>query len=81
VGGGLDTHERLPLPAPKSALWKWGKGSWTVSLSLRGGSGQNDPPARKLADALDTDRYYGQLRTVVYTDGSAVGVAVGVAQL
>jgi hypothetical protein len=42
-------------------------------LSLRGGSGPNDPPARKLADALDTIRYYRQLRTVIYTDGSTVG--------
>jgi ribonuclease HI len=29
--------------------------------------------ARKLADALDTIRQYGQLQTVIYTDGSAVG--------
>jgi hypothetical protein len=64
VGGGLDTHGRLPLPAPTSAPWEWGKGCWTVSLSLRGGSGPNDPPARKLADALDTIGYYGQLRTL-----------------
>jgi hypothetical protein len=28
---------------------------------------------RKLADALDTIRIYRQLRTVIYTDGSAVG--------
>jgi hypothetical protein len=72
VGGGLDTHVQLPLPAPTSAPWTWGKGCWTVSLSLRGGSSPNDPPARKLADALDTIRPYGQLRTVIYTDGSAV---------
>jgi hypothetical protein len=45
----------------------------TVSLFLRGGSGPNDPPARKLADALDTIRKYRQLWTVIYTDGSAVG--------
>jgi hypothetical protein len=45
----------------------------TVSLSLRDDSGPNDPPARKLAGVLDTIRYYGQLRTVIYTDGSAVG--------
>jgi hypothetical protein len=46
----------------------------TVSLSLRGGSGPNDPPARKLADVLDTTiRVYGKLWTVIYTDGSAVG--------
>jgi hypothetical protein len=32
-----------------------------------------DPPARKLADALYTIRHYGQLRTVIYTDISAVG--------
>jgi hypothetical protein len=44
-----------------------------VGLSLRGGSGPNDPPARKLADALDTIRHYGQLQTVIYTEGSAVG--------
>jgi hypothetical protein len=74
VGGGLDNHGRLPLPALTSAPWEWEKGCWTVSLSLRGGSGPNDPPPRKLADALDTIRYYGQLRTVIYTDGSAVGV-------
>jgi hypothetical protein len=48
-------------------------GCWTVFLSLRGGSGPNDPQARKLADALDTIWQYGQLRTVIYTDGSAVG--------
>jgi hypothetical protein len=30
-------------------------------------------PARKLADALDTIQHYGQLRRVIYTDGSAVG--------
>jgi hypothetical protein len=72
VGGGLDTHRRLPLPAPTSFPWEWGKGCWTVSLSLRGDSCPNDPPARKLADALDTIRYYGQLRMVIYTDGSAV---------
>ena len=73
MGGGLDTHKRLPLPAPTSAPWEWGKGCWTVSLSLRGGSGPEDPPARKLADVLDTIRQYNQLRTVIYTDGSAVG--------
>jgi hypothetical protein len=54
VGGGLDALERLSLPAPTSAPWEWGRGCWTVSLSLRGGSGLEDPPARKLADALDT---------------------------
>jgi hypothetical protein len=75
VGGGLDTHGRLPLPAPTSAHWEWGKGCWTVSLSLRGGSGPIYPPARKLADALDTIRLYRQLWTVIYTEGSAVGVA------
>jgi ribonuclease HI len=73
VGGGLDTLGRLPIPAPSSAPWEWRKGCWTVSLSLRGGSSPNDPPARKLADALDTIRHYRQLQTVVYTDGSAVG--------
>jgi hypothetical protein len=73
VGGGLDALGRLPLPAPTSAPWEWEKGYWTVFLSLRGGSGPNDPPAGKLADALDTIRQYGQLRTVIYTDGSAVG--------
>jgi hypothetical protein len=73
VGGGLDTLGRLPLPAPTSAPWEWGKGCWTVSLSLRGGSGPNDPPARKLADALDTIPQYGQIETDIYTDGSAVG--------
>jgi hypothetical protein len=67
VGGGLDTHERLPLPAPTSAPWEWRNGCWTVFLFLRGGSSPNDPPARKLADALDTIRYYRQLRTVIYT--------------
>jgi hypothetical protein len=73
VGGGLDALERLPLPTPTSVPWEWGKGCWTVSLSLRGGSGPDDPPVRKLADALDTIRQYDQLRTVIYTDGSAVG--------
>jgi hypothetical protein len=70
VGGGLGP---LPLPAPKSAPWERGKGCWTIPLSLRGGSGPNDPPARKLADALDTIWHYGQLRTVIYTHGSAAG--------
>jgi ribonuclease HI len=73
VGGGLDALGRLPLPAPTSAPWEWGRGGWTVSLSLRGGSGPEDPPARKLADALDTIRGYDQLRMVIYADGSAVG--------
>jgi hypothetical protein len=50
VGEGLDTHGRLPLPAPTSALWEWGKGCWTVSLSLRGGSSPNDPPAAAKTD-------------------------------
>jgi hypothetical protein len=82
VGGGLDALERLTLPALTSAPWEWGRGCWTVSLSLRGGSVPEDPPARKLADALDTIRQYDQLRTVIYTDGSAVGgVKCGVAQL
>jgi hypothetical protein len=49
------------------------RGGWTVSLSLRGGSGPEDPLARKLADALDTIWRYDQLRTVIYTGGSAVG--------
>jgi hypothetical protein len=73
VGGGLDALGRLPLPAPTSAPWEWGRGCWTVSLSLRDGSGPEDPPARKLADVLDTIRQYDQLQTVIYTDGSAVG--------
>jgi hypothetical protein len=73
VDGGLDTLGQLTLPAPISAPWEWSKQCWTASTSLRGGSGPNDPPAKKLADALDTIRYYGQLRTVIYTDGSAVG--------
>jgi hypothetical protein len=73
VGGGLDALGQLPLPAPTCGPWNWGKGCWTVSLSLRGGSGPNDPPARKLADVLDTIWQYGQLQTVIYTDGSAVG--------
>jgi hypothetical protein len=72
VDGGLDALGRLPLPAPTSAPWEWGERCWTVSLSLRGGSDPDDPPARKLADALDTIWKYDQLRTVIYTDGSAV---------
>jgi hypothetical protein len=62
-----------PYLLPHLPPWECGKGCWNVSLSLRGGSGPNDPPARKLADALDTIRHYGQLRTVIYTDGLAVG--------
>jgi hypothetical protein len=62
-----------PHPAPTSAPWEWGRGCWTVSLSLRDGNGPEDPPARKIADALLTIRRYNQLRTVIYTDGSAVG--------
>jgi hypothetical protein len=73
VGGWLHALKQLPLPAPTSAPWEWGRGCWTVSLSLRGGSGPEDPPARKLADVLDTIRQYDQLPTVIYTDGSAVG--------
>jgi hypothetical protein len=73
MGGGLDALGRLPLPAPTSAPWEWGREGWTVSLSLIGGSGPEVPPARKLADALDTIWRYDQLRTVIYTDGSAVG--------
>jgi hypothetical protein len=71
-GGGLDALGRLPLPAPTSTPWEWGRGGWTVSLSLRGGSGPDYPPARKLGDALDTIWRYDQLRTVIYIDGSAV---------
>jgi hypothetical protein len=77
VGGGLDALGRLPLPAPTSALWEWGRRGWTVSLSLRSGSSPDHPPARKLADALDIIRRYDQLRTVIYTDGSAGGVKRG----
>jgi hypothetical protein len=33
VGGGLDTHKQLTLPAPISAPWEWGKGHWTVNLT------------------------------------------------
>jgi hypothetical protein len=73
VGEGLDALERLPLPAPTSAPWEWGRGCWTVSLSLRGGSGPEDSPARKLADARDTIQRFDQLQTVIYTDGSVVG--------
>jgi hypothetical protein len=73
VGGELYSHGQLPLPAPTSAPWEWGKGCWTVSLSLRGGCAPNDPAARKLADALNTILHYGQLGTVIYTDGSAMG--------
>jgi hypothetical protein len=72
VGGGLDALGRLPLPAPTTAPWEWGRGCWTVSLSLRGGSGPDYPPARKLADAMDTIRRYDQLRTVIYMDDSAI---------
>jgi hypothetical protein len=49
VGGGLDALGQLPLPASTSAPWEWGRGGWTVFLSLRSGSGQDHPPARKLA--------------------------------
>jgi hypothetical protein len=82
VGGGLDTHGRLPLTAPISAPWERGKGCWTVSLSLRGGSGSNDPPARKLADALDTigtTDSYGQSSTQMAQQWEEL--SVGVAQL
>jgi hypothetical protein len=78
----MDTHKLLSLLAPTSALREWGKGCWTVSLSLRGGRGPTDPPVRNLADALDTIQYYRQLWTIIYTDGSAVdAVRHGVAQL
>jgi hypothetical protein len=42
VGEGLDTHIQLALPAPTSTPWEWEKGCWTVSLSLRSGSGPNE---------------------------------------
>jgi hypothetical protein len=78
VGVGARYPWMTPLFCSHIAPWEWGKGCWTISLSLRDGSGQNDPPARKLADALDTIRQYRQLRTVIYTDGSAVdGVKLG----
>jgi hypothetical protein len=53
-----------------------GSGERGVGLSLyplEVAAAQMTPPPRKLADALDTIRHYGQLRTVIYTDGSAVG--------
>jgi hypothetical protein len=68
---GLDTHERLSLPATTSAPWEWEKGLWIVTLTLRGDSGPDGPPARRKADALDTICSYGQLWTIIYTDGSA----------
>jgi hypothetical protein len=71
VGGGLDTHKQLSLPAPTAALLEWGKGCWSITLNLRGGCDPDDPPARRKADALDTIRSYGQLWTVIHTDGSA----------
>jgi hypothetical protein len=67
------SNSKLRYHIPTSAPLEWGRGSWTVSLSLRGGSGPDDPLARKLADLLDTIQQYDQLRTVIYTDGSAVG--------
>jgi hypothetical protein len=45
----------------------------TMPRPRLGGSGPNDPPARKLTYALDTIGQYGQLQTVIYTEGSAVG--------
>jgi hypothetical protein len=53
-----------------------GSGERGVGLSLyplEVAGAQMTPPARKLADALDTIRQYRQLRTVIYTDGSAAG--------
>jgi hypothetical protein len=79
VGGGLDTHGRLPLLAPTSAPWEWEKGCWTVSLSCRCGSGPKDPPARKLADALDTIRHYEQ--SSMQMAKLWVELSMGVAQL
>jgi hypothetical protein len=56
VGGGWiptdDSPYLLPHLPPGS-----GERGVGLSLSLRGGSGPNDPPARKLADALDTIRH------------------------
>jgi hypothetical protein len=45
VGGGLDALGRLPLPAPTYAPWEWGRGGWTVSLSLRGRDGNGKKPS------------------------------------
>jgi hypothetical protein len=67
VQGWIATNESLSL----LPLLPPGSGERGIGLSLRGGSGPDDPPARRKADALDTIRYYGQLRTVIYTDGSA----------
>jgi hypothetical protein len=83
VGGGWIATDNSPYLPPHlpPRIRERGVG---LSLSLRGGSGPNDPPARKFADALDSVRNYGQLQTVIYTDGSAVGGLKrggGVAQL
>jgi hypothetical protein len=72
VGGWIPT-DNSPYLLPHLPPGTGERGKLTVSLSLRCGSGPNYPPARKLADSLDTIWYYGQLRTVIYTDGSGVG--------
>jgi ribonuclease HI len=71
----LEVHQRLPLPPPTSAPWLWGRGRWSVSLSLRAGTGCSNSPEARLADATDTIRSYGQPDYYIFTDGSAEGGA------
>ena len=73
AGCGFSAHAPLPLPPPTSAPWGWGEPRWKVHLHLEGGSRRQDAPERKLADALNTIRSFGQRRAIIYTDGSAEG--------
>merc|ERR1711873_54625 len=43
----LNAFQRLDLPPPTALPWEKGKESWSISLTLKGGSGK-DPPAEVL---------------------------------
>ena len=55
---GLNALQRLDLPPPTVPPWEKGKESWSISLTLKGGSGKDTPAEVLLADALRTIRSY-----------------------
>ena len=69
---GLSTLRRESFPPPTSAPWGWRNGSWSVALSLRGGSCADDPDEVRCADAVDSIQSLGQFDLTVYVDGSTV---------
>ena len=69
---GLNAFQRLDLPPPTAPPWEKGKESWSISLTLKGGSGKDTPAEVLLADALRTIRSY-RPDVTFYTDGSATG--------